>query len=259
MNAKVTILGSGTFFVNEKRSAPAYLLEADNKKILIDCGPGTLMRLSQLNIKPHNIDLVFITHFHADHTSDLFSFFFNIFLEDKFHGKQLSNFPTIFGPKGIYKFMVKLSNAFQLPTLDNWDKIKILEVKQKQTIENIKIESFNVKHFANGISAKANSYRFTIKNKIITFSGDSVNCKGISNSCRNADLFICDASQPKGKANPAHMDTIDIGNIAQKSKVKKIVLSHLYSQTERIDLVKEVKENFSGEVIRSKDFMVFSL
>lgn len=259
MDTKVTILGSGTFFVNEQRSAPAYLLEVDNKKILIDCGPGTLMRLSQLNIKPHDIDLVFITHFHADHTSDLFSFFMNLYLEDKFSEGNSLSFPEILGPKNIYNFMIKMSKNFQIPVLKGWEKIKIIEAKKYQKIGNIEVESFKVKHIAVGITAKANAYRFTVKNKIITFSGDSIKCLGIKNACKNADLFICDTSQSKGKGNPSHMDTIDIGDIAQKSKVKKVVLSHLYSQTDNIDLVKEVKEKFSGKVIRGKDFMVFFL
>ena len=73
------------------------------------------------------------------------------------------------------------------------------------------------------------------------------------------DIFICDASYPKGKANTAHMDTHDIGNISSKSHVKKVVLSHFYPQTDNIDLVKEVKEKFSGDVIRGKDLMVLSL
>jgi len=71
---KITILGTGTFYVNNKQSGPAYLLEADGKKILIDCGPGTLMRLSDIGLTPDDIDYVFISHFHADHTSDLFAF-----------------------------------------------------------------------------------------------------------------------------------------------------------------------------------------
>ncbi len=53
---KVIILGTGTFYVNKFRSGPAYLLEIDNKKILIDCGPGTLIRLSELGVNLKEID-----------------------------------------------------------------------------------------------------------------------------------------------------------------------------------------------------------
>ncbi|MBU0569254.1 hypothetical protein KKB40_00540 [Patescibacteria group bacterium] len=76
---------------------------------------------------------------------------------------------------------------------------------------------------------------------------------------KDSDIFVCDASYSKGKGAVAHMDTYDIGTIAQKNNVKKVVLSHFYPQTDNIDLAKEVKEKFSGEVIRGKDLMVISL
>ena len=55
------------------------------------------------------------------------------------------------------------------------------------------------------------------------------------------------------------MDTHDIGTISSKGNVKKVILSHFYPQTDDINLVKEVKEKFSGNVIRGKDLMVISL
>lgn len=256
---KLTILGTGTFFVDKNRSASAYLLEIDNKKILIDCGPGTLIKLSQIGVKPQDVDFVFITHFHADHTSDLFPFFMNIRLTDFFSGNSSLKFPQIIGPKDIYKFMLRCSKNFQLPVLEGWEKIKFLNVKKLQKIGNIKVESFKVKHIAFGFAAKGYAYRFTIGSKITVFSGDSARCPGVEKACKNADIFICDASYSKGKGNSAHMDTYDIGTITQKSHVKKVVLSHLYPQTDNTDLVKEVKEKFNGEVIRGKDLMTLSI
>ena len=70
---------------------------------------------------------------------------------------------------------------------------------------------------------------------------------------------MCDTSYPKGLGNVAHMDTDYIGKIAQKGCVKKIILTHLYPQYTNIDLAGEIKENFSGKVIKGKDFMVLNL
>lgn len=130
MVAKLTILGTGTFFVNKNRLASAYLLEADNKKILVDCGPGTLVRLSEVGIKLEEIDYVFITHFHADHTSDLFPLFMNFRLRDFFSGNSSLKFPQIIGPKGIGSFMLKSSKNFELLSLQDWKKIKFINVKK---------------------------------------------------------------------------------------------------------------------------------
>lgn len=256
---KLTILGVGTFFVNQNRSSSAYLLEVDNKKILIDCGPGTLMRLSQIGTSPTDLDYIFITHFHADHTSDLFPLFMNLRLLDFHPESKPTKFPQIIGSKGIYKFIPKLSNIYQLPSVINWKKVEFKEIKPSQQMGNIKIDAFKVKHNAFGIFAKAYAYRFSCEGKTIAFSGDTVRCTGVEKACKNADIFLCDSSYPKGKANVAHMDTKDIGEICQKSKVKKVILCHQYPQYDNIDLVNQVKEFFSGEVVKGKDLMEINI
>lgn len=253
------MLGTGTFLVNKDRSSSAYLLETDTKKILIDCGPGTLMRLSQLGVGLQDIDYVFITHFHADHTGDLFPLFMNYRLNAFFSGGDTMKFPEVIGPKGIGKFMLKSSKLFELPAVEGWEKIKFTEAQRSQTVGDITVEAFKVKHIAFNLAAKSYAYRFTVGGKIIVFSGDSALCPGIRSACKNADLFFCDASYAKGGGNDAHMDTHEIGTISRKGKVRKVILSHFYPQTDNIDLVSEVKEEFSGEVIRGKDSMVLPL
>jgi len=256
---KLTILGSGTFFVSKDRSSSAYLLEADNKRILIDCGPGTLMRLSQAGIKPWEIDYVFITHFHADHTADLFPFFMNIQLNDYALKGNSAKFPQIIGPKGIAKFMIKSSENYELPSVRGWNKVTFTDIKNKMRFGAIRVEPFKIKHIAFGIMANGYAYRFIINKKVIAFSGDSTKCFGLEKSCRNADIFICDASYSKKQNNGAHIDTSQIGKMSSKCGVKQVVLSHLYPRTDNIDLIEEVKEFFSGKVIRGEDLKIILL
>ena len=68
---KLTILGSGTTVPSTKRSAPAYLLEAAGKKILLDSGEGTKRRLAEAGVNPVDLDYIFYTHTHVDHVSEL--------------------------------------------------------------------------------------------------------------------------------------------------------------------------------------------
>jgi len=259
MKVKLTILGTGTFFVSKDQSASAYLIEANKKKILVDCGPGTLMRLSQIRVKPQDLDYIFITHFHPDHTSDLFPLVMNLRLNDFFSINKLLKYPQIYGPTGIYNFLLSISKISELPALDNWNEIKYTNIKSTQKIGNIEVKAFKVKHMPFGFSAQSYAYRFKFGNKIITFSGDCTGCPGVEKSCINADVFVCDTSYPKGKGNVAHMDTKYIGEIAQKGCVKKIILIHLYPQYADINLAGEIKESFSGEIVKGKDLLEINL
>ena len=259
MKIKLTLLGTGTFFVRERRSSSAYLLEAGGKKILIDCGPGTLMRLSQVGVNPLDLDYILVTHFHADHTSDLFPLIMNCCLDDFYTGGKLLKFPEIIGPKGIRNFVLKTTKNCRLLVFKKWDKIKFTDVKKEEMLSDILLKSYRVRHIAFGLEAGGFAFRFNIGDKVIAFSGDTVKCLGVEKVCKNADIFVSDASYAKGKANMSHMDTSDVGIMAQKSKVKKVILSHLYPQTDDIDLVSEVKEKFFGEIVRGKDFMTIVL
>lgn len=68
---KLTILGSGTCVPAVERGSPANYLEIGGKQILIDCGPGTVRQIVESKLDYRKVDIVFVTHFHNDHTSDL--------------------------------------------------------------------------------------------------------------------------------------------------------------------------------------------
>lgn len=251
---KVTILGTGTFFVDKDRSGPAYLLEADDKKILIDCGPGTLNRLSQIGVKLDDIGYVLLTHFHPDHTSDLFAFQMSFRLKDFFGDKDYKT-PVIYGPKGIDIFTKRLSEVYQLPAFNNYSKIEYKEIQPDFALGGIVVKAFRVQHTAFGATADAFAFRFEHAGKVFVFSGDCIKSPEVEAACTNADLVICDTSYAKGKGSAAHMDTVEVGEIAQTAGVKKVVLTHFFPQTAEVDIVSEVKETYSGEVIRGEDLM----
>jgi len=256
---KLTILGSGTFFVSPNRTASSFLLEINNQRILIDCGPGTLYRLGELNIAPQDLDYVFLTHFHPDHSSDLFPLFMNVRLNDLFLPGSVQRFPSFFGPTGFDKFLSDYSHLSELNTYDNWGKIKINEYQPLHKIDNFIAKPFSVDHVVFNVPARAYAIRFEAEDKVVTFSGDCAMCPGIKKATQNSDLFVCDASFPQGKSSPSHMDTLDIGKICQDSHAKKVLLTHFYPQFENIDLAAEVRQNFTGEVDNCHDKMVIEI
>lgn len=252
---KITLLGTGTTYVTTKSSGPSYLLEVDGKKILIDCGSGTLRRLSDAGLNPLGLDYIFITHFHPDHTTDLFGLQMNFVLNPLFGEKELEKWPVIYGPPGIESFTKKLGKVFEMPIFETYNKIKYEVLKETQQIGNLTVKAFKVSHIAAAFSANAYALRFEHDGKVFTFSGDSTKCDGLERACENSDLFICDTSYTVGKGSPAHLDTHEIGEISEKNHVKKVVLTHIYPNLENVDLVAEVKEKYSGEVVMGEDLM----
>jgi ribonuclease Z len=68
---KVTVLGTGTPYPNPERFGSGILVEAQSRKILFDCGRGTVIRLSQAHVGLDEITDVYLTHLHSDHVTGL--------------------------------------------------------------------------------------------------------------------------------------------------------------------------------------------
>ena len=72
---RVLFLGTGTPRLDIERFSQSILIESGDVKLLFDVGRGAAIRMSQANIPIQDIDKVFLTHLHSDHTlgiSDLF-------------------------------------------------------------------------------------------------------------------------------------------------------------------------------------------
>lgn len=102
----VSVLASGS-------EGNCTFIQTNSKKILIDIGMNykyITEKLAELNVLPSEIDYVFITHTHTDHTGAMKVFFKNhnpyVFLDEKMM-KDLSfleNYPNLFFDKGPINF-----------------------------------------------------------------------------------------------------------------------------------------------------------
>ena len=75
---RIVLLGTGCPSPSHLRYGPSSLIEYKDEKILIDAGSGVTQRLSQVGVKPSEIDAIFITHLHSDHIVDLSTLYFKL-------------------------------------------------------------------------------------------------------------------------------------------------------------------------------------
>ena len=72
---KLTVIGCSPAWPNAGGAQSGYLIEGEGR-LLLDCGPGVLARLRQLDDGWPRVDAVAITHFHLDHWGDLVPWIF---------------------------------------------------------------------------------------------------------------------------------------------------------------------------------------
>src|ERR1700755_2457036 len=108
---RVTLLGTGVPIPSPDRFGPCTLVEAGDRKFLIDAGRGATIRLYQLEIPIGRIDVQLLTHYHSDHTSGVPDVWLTGWLESYF-GTRKTPYRVI-GPTGAREFIENLERGLR--------------------------------------------------------------------------------------------------------------------------------------------------
>lgn len=262
---KVIILGSGTYQPELDRHPSSYLVKINKQNLIFDFGRGALDNLLKLGISYAEIDAIFITHAHADHSSELAPFLHIAVAEPQtakhskktlaVAGEYRKKDLTIYGPRGIKKTVQHLLEAFNIAYHKPEYKVIVKELKNNDLVKgkSWQVRSYKVIH---NQDINCLAYRIKSKNKILTYSGDTTECQGLPQACENADLAIIEASWPSKFRAKTHLSAKTAGKVVQKARVKKLVLTHIAPYyLKNFDIKKEVKKFYQGLVIIAKDLM----
>lgn len=100
---KVSLLGNGGMMPLPNRYLSSLIVNCRGSMLLIDCGEGTQVQLKKLKWGLKAIDVICITHFHADHVAGLPGLLSTI-------GNSNRTEPlTIIGPRGLEKVVEGLT------------------------------------------------------------------------------------------------------------------------------------------------------
>ena len=135
----VCLLGTGGMMPLPRRWLTALMCRYNGSNILIDCGEGTQVAIKQKGWSFEPIDVICITHFHADHISGLPGLLLTM-------GNAERTEPlTMIGPRGLEKVVKALRMiAQELPFEINF--IELSGDRQIIDIGEYKINAFKVKH-----------------------------------------------------------------------------------------------------------------
>ncbi len=247
---KVTILGSGTCVPSLKRSTPGYLLEIGDKKILVDCGAGSLLQLEKIRPGLYTeIDYVFLTHTHCDHVAGVAPLIQALNWTPNFdRSKDL----VLIGPLGFNQFYLNVLKPLAGNQKGTYE-VKTQEIESFLDFDDFKVRVMKTKHSPNSIA-----YRFEEEDKVLVFSGDSVFNDNIIQICSGADLVILECSFAKGEVHPGHLNSDECGWIAKKAGVKKLVLTHFYLTSPEERRLAECKQIFENTIL-AEDLMEIEL
>ena len=278
-STQLVILGSGTPNPNPERGGSAYAVIVDNTPYLVDFGPGAIRSFAALmpawggdmkEMDVTKIEHAFLTHIHSDHTTGLS----DLLLTPWIMGRE--NKLNLYGPKGLEKMAGSLLDAYAddidyrvngtQPSNGTGYQFNFTELADGVIFQdrNLKVEAFKVNH---GDFEDAYGFRFTSKDKVIVFSGDTGPSKSLERYAKDADILVHEVYSNAGFLKKTkdwqiyhkghHTSTYEVGEIASRAKPKLLVLSHiLFWGADEQDILEETRTTFSGNIKIAEDLMV---
>lgn len=262
----VCLLGTGGMMPLPRRYLTSLMCRYNGSNILIDCGEGTQVAIKQKGWSFKPIDVLCITHYHADHISGLPGLLLTM-------GNAERTEPLfMIGPKGLEKVVnslriiapelpfdiefIELTENLQTIQMEEY-RIKAFKVNHKVTCYGYSIEidrsgKFNPEKakklgiplqkwgvLQKGESVEINGGKYTPdmvmgeprKGLKVTYSTDTRPVPNIVQAATGADLFICEGmyGEPDKEAKAKeykHMTFKEAAEIAREANPKEMWLTH---------------------------------
>jgi len=247
---RLTVVGCAGSFPGPDSAASCYLLEADGFRLVIELGNGALGPL-QKYAGLFGIDAICLSHLHADHCVDLYSY--SIARMYSPAGPQppipvyapagaCERIGLIHGPQGDETGLMK---RFTFETLAPGT-LEIGPFRVTTAHMNHPVETFG--------------FRFSHGGRTIAYSGDTGETTELVPLANGADVFLCEAAFLEGPDLPPdlHLTAGQAAGYAGQAGSGQLLLTHLQPWNEAEQAFREAAA-FKGDLALASTGMVVDL
>ena len=250
---KIKFLGTaGARFVvmSQLRKSGGIWLTLDETNVLIDPGPGSLVRClsSKPKLNPRELDGIILSHRHLDHSNDV-----NIMIEAMTNG-GFDRKGIVFAPSDA----VDIDPVVLKYVRDYVEKVEILKENGSYTLGNISF-STPVKHLHHGVETYGiNFYGESIS---VSYISDTSYFDGIE-SYYDGDVLILNVVRLKKSDSIQHLSFEDVEKIISENKPKLAVMTHFgmtMIKAKPWELAEKLTSKIGVKVVAASDGMEIDL
>jgi ribonuclease BN (tRNA processing enzyme) len=275
---EILVLGSGGPGATG-RAGSSYVVFVDGKaRILVDAGPGSFVRIGEANVSLADLDVVLLTHLHADHAGELPGLFkaravastkpitFDVWGPTGAPRQgQNAYFPSttdfvqlLFGGKGAFAYLADFAAPMSVRAHDVAAPAPDAVPQRIFEEGGLAITAIAGHHG----DAPAVIYRIDHAGRSVTFGGD-IDEKGLPalrGLAKATDLLVFNSVVLDPPGSPAVLYTLHtppraIGQLAKEAGVRALLLSHLSPAVEhaRDAVLESIRHGYAGPVELARD------
>jgi ribonuclease BN (tRNA processing enzyme) len=233
-------------------------VEADDVRLVMDLGSGTLARL-QLDCDPFDVNAILFSHLHPDHCADVAG----LILIRRFHPQppfdpRERRLPVYAPAEAPTRFAaLHAPNEAERVTTDLSDVLEFHALRPGTFhIGPVEITVAPMAHIC-----EAYAFRITHDGRSLVYTGDTARCAELDRLAANADMLLAEASWESQGTYPdnLHMTGKEAGSLAKEADVHKLLITHVLPWTDKDAVFTDASAAFPGPVEVVEDGDVFEI
>ncbi|GAB3064237.1 MBL fold metallo-hydrolase [Salinicoccus sesuvii] len=211
---KCTIVGMWGGFPKKSEPTSGYLIKQDGFPILLDAGSGVAAHV-QNYVDLNDLHHILLSHYHYDHSVDIGAFLF---------GRKIS------AQLGKVEKTLNFYGPFDKDVSAQVNRSRQNLFRSYDENSKFEIGPFSIEFHKNAHTVETFAMKITDDDgKVLVYTADTSYRKSLVRFAENADVLISECSLYAGEEGEkmGHMNADEVGTLAAKAGVKRLILSHL--------------------------------
>ena len=249
MSIQLTVLGGSAAWPNPGQGCSSYLVDTSEARILIDCGPDTMLELRK-HSRLADIDAIVISHCHADHILDLVAMRYALV----YSKEQATRRIPLWAPPGGSATLRALGDALgsqgesteefwgDVFDLQEYDPARSLQVAD--CTMTFRLTQHFIACYAMRLEAPTGAS--------LVYGADTGSTNDLVDFAAGAQLLVSEATadthdgvEPESRG---HLIPEDAGAWAAEARVSRLLLTHLWYEREDSDVVERAARHYDGPI-----------
>lgn len=238
---RLTVLGCATPYPSVDNPCSGYLVSSGGTRVWVDAGSGTLGPLQQ-HVRLDELDAIWISHLHADHSADLLTAYYAALYADI----RLAAPIPLFGPPGIADRLAGfLTNTSTRSPIESAFAVTELHDGHQVVIGSLRLTCRAVAH-----DIPAFAVRIEAGGRSLVYSGDTAPCPSLTQLAEGCDVLLCEAesAQAPDEGDQVHHTPEDAGDTARAARAGRLIVTHVGRFLTPQEAVARASARFDGPV-----------